>query len=303
MLFSIGKLARRVNSRRSESKIQIVFIGGLGNQLFQYCFGLYLAEHFGLKVSYTDLGLSFIRNTRRRYMLGDLVVLRSRKGGSIYIVLLRFLSLLFSSLIIFESGSSDAPENRIRKSSKLLFGYFQSHRYVDAVKTEILNQFKRSKLFAALIPNTSKNEIAVHMRYGDYAKNTKTKRTHGLTSTSYYVQAVQLLLESEKNYEKIVIYSDEPQHALAEFTKEYGTCDIPIIANNLSNEYDDLRGMSASNAIVVSNSSFSWWAAWIGSNTIGSSIIAPFPWLAKPSVIDQNLIPDNWIVLERKLQS
>lgn len=279
-------------------------MGGLGNQLFQYSFGLYLSKYFSKEVSYTDVGLSVKRNTARRYMLKDLVVLRSKNRFTrLYIILIRLFSLLFSSLIIFESGPSDSPETRIGKSSKLLFGYFQNRRYVDAVTTELLSELKKSELFADVIPHTSKNEIAVHMRYGDYAKSTTTKQTHGLTANSYYVQAVQLLLKSENDYNKIVIYSDEPEHALAEFTKEYGKSDISIVASNFSNEYDDLRGIASSKGIVISNSSFSWWAAWIGSNCIGSSVIAPRPWMAEPSAYDGNLISNDWVVLERELQS
>ena len=295
---------RLMKSPSTKSRIQIALMGGLGNQLFQYSFGLYLFKYFGRKISYTDTGLSVKGNTKRRYMLGDLVAFRSKNRlMRPYIILIRLFSLLFSSLIIFENGPSDEPETRIRKSSKLLFGYFQSRRFVDAVTTELLSELKKSELFAGLIPAVANNEIAVHMRYGDYAKSAITKQTHGLTATSYYVQAVRLLLKSENSYKQIVIYSDEPEHALAEFTKEYGESGISIVASNFSNEYDDLRGMASSSGIVISNSSFSWWAAWIGSNCIGSSIIAPRPWMAKPSAYDQNLISNDWVVLERELQS
>ena len=236
-------------------------------------------------------------------MLGDLASPKSKSAFTgIHLVLIRVFSFLFSSLIIFESGPSDSPETRIRNSSKLLFGYFQSYRYADAVKAELLNEFKRSQMFAAVVPKTPKNEIAVHMRYGDYAKSAIAKQTHGLTATSYYVHAVQLLLKSERNYQKIVIYSDEPRYALAEFTKAYGKSEIPVVASDSFSEYDDLRGIACSNGIVISNSSFSWWAAWIGSNCIGSRVIAPRPWMSKPSAHDENLVPDNWVVLERELQ-
>jgi hypothetical protein len=288
----------------AKSRIQITFMGGLGNQLFQYSFGLYLTKHFNLKVLYSDFGLSVKGNTERRYMLGDLVAVRLKKASTqLQIVLIRLFSYLFPSLIIFESGPLDSPETRIRKSSKLLFGYFQNYRFADAVKAELLSEFKKSELFAAVIPKSPKDEIAVHMRYGDYAKNETTKQTHGLTATSYYVYAVQLLLKSEKSYKKIVIYSDEPEHALAEFTEAFGKFEIPIVASEFSSEYDDLREMASSSGIVISNSSFSWWAARIGSNCIGSTVIAPIPWLANASAYDEKLIPSNWVVIERELQS
>ena len=67
-------------------------------------------------------------------------------------------------------------------------------------------------------------------------------------------------------------------------------------------ELEDLAGMSASRGIVISNSTFSWWAAWIGTQLHECNVVAPRPWFATPSAADDNLLPDGWTVLDRELQ-
>ncbi len=215
--------------------------------------------------------------------------------------MIKFLSFFYPALIIHENGSSDIPLFRIKKSSRLVVGYFQRYEYVDAVKSELLTALKKSEQFSALVPTASNDEIAVHIRRGDYAQES-VKQVLGLTEMSYYVHGVRLLLKSSESYKRIVIYSDESQQALLEFVKEYGKSDIPIVASSFSNDYDDLGAMARSKGIVISNSTFSWWAAWIGFNTVGSLVVAPRPWLATPSAADKNLVIDKWLVLDRVIK-
>ena len=309
-----------MKSHKNNSIIHIHLKGGLGNQLFQYSMGLYLSKFFNKRVLYLDQGLmqeplskelqklpnspnEFDFKTKRNYMLGDLIDSNSKSNLTrAQFILIRWLSFLFPALFVIEYTPPDLTEFRITESTKILVGYFQRHDYVCAMKTELLSAFKKSTLFAGLIPSVSNSDIAVHVRYGDYSRSPHTKHHHGLTAIEYYVQAVQILLNSSEKFQKIVIYSDESQRAFKEFVKEFGGCDIPIVTSGVSNEYDDLRGISHSKGIVISNSTFSWWAAWIGHHSIGSHVVAPKPWLAKPSVFDKNLIPDGWTVLDRKIQ-
>lgn len=278
--------------------IHIPLFGGLGNQLFQFSMGLYLTKYFDRVACWTDL----IFKSHWTNKISSLVDCNSKTNFTRFdFIMVKFLSLLYPTLIIHENGSSDIPVFRIKKSSRLVVGYFQRYEYVDAVKSELLTALKKSEQFSALVPTASNDEIAVHIRRGDYAQES-VKQVLGLTEMSYYAQGVRLLLKSTESYKKIVIYSDESQQALLEFVKEYGKSDIPIVASSFSNEYDDLGAMARSKGIVMSNSTFSWWAAWIGFNTVGSLVVAPRPWLATPSAADKNLVIDKWLVLDRVIK-
>ena len=282
--------------------IHIPLMGGLGNQLFQFSIGLYLNKVLNLKPLFSLAGLQVKTNTTRKYQLYDLLDKGSLSSlNRLHFALIRSIAVIVPSIFVIENGPSDTPVNRVTPNTKLLVGYFQRHTYVDSVKTEMLSALSSSSVFSRIIPSERKDEIAVHIRYGDYLQDPATKQAHGLSSMSYYVQAVNVL-RSKHIYKRIVIYSDDSEQALSDFVSEFGESDIDVIAFNGANEFDDLRGMATSAGIVISNSSFSWWAAWIGHNTIGSSVIAPKPWFSTPSDADTNLLCEGWIVLERSLQ-
>jgi len=45
---------------------------------------------------------------------------------------------------------------------------------------------------------------------------------------------------------------------------------------------------------VASNSTFSWWAAWLNANS-HKMVIVPRKWFADPSADDSDIIPSDWI--------
>ena len=65
-----------------------------------------------------------------------------------------------------------------------------------------------------------------------------------------------------------------------------------------TNRFDDLAILSNCDHIVGSNSSFSWWAAWLGDRA-GRRCIFPFPWHRDvPTPGDApDLLPDRWMAL------
>ena len=46
---------------------------------------------------------------------------------------------------------------------------------------------------------------------------------------------------------------------------------------------------------IISNSSYSWWAAWLNSNT-NKTVIAPSKWFTESKPLD-DLYPNNWIII------
>lgn len=287
----------------SKNRVIIIpLMGGLGNQLFQYAAGINVHKFSSKKPKFSITGLLAAENTPRLYMLGDLL----KHGdfvthGRIKLASLKLLSIVFPSIWVSEKELRDFPLDRLTKKSRVLLGYFQRHVYVDAVATEIIKAMSQSQVFAPVLSTSVSNDIAVHIRFGDYLTNLETKKFHGLSTMSYYVNAVNSLQRAH-NYNQIVIYSDDVCKAYSDFTEAFGPSEIPVIAKEGSSELEDLAGMSSSRGLVISNSTFSWWAAWIGTQLHECDVVAPLPWFAVPSPADENLLHINWTVLNRELQ-
>ena len=61
----------------------------------------------------------------------------------------------------------------------------------------------------------------------------------------------------------------------------------------------DLAKMAAHQRIIIANSSFSWWAAWMMARRTGGYIIAPRPWFANDTAASDLLLP-TWITLDAR---
>ena len=186
----------------------------------------------------------------------------------------------------------DLPDSPYPKNI-LLNGYFQS--------SEILGQLGVSENFKLMtLKSTSKelvtwidrakieNPLIVHFRIGDY----KNHPGMGVLDIDYFVSAINAAINKSENY-KIWLFSDEPQVASMHL-KEAGIKDLVSIPS--MNASDTLELMRYGSGYVISNSTFSWWAAVLRYNQ-SAPVWAPTPWFRfqeSPSSIymtDWQLIP------------
>jgi hypothetical protein len=101
-----------------------------------------------------------------------------------------------------------------------------------------------------------------------------------------YIQAA-LKQFSDDQY-TFLIFSDD-----IEWCKQVFPDGVVFIEGN--NQYKDLCLMSLCNHNIISNSSYSWWAAYLNQNK-NKKIVAPSNWFipAKPLT---DLYPNNWIII------
>ena len=280
----------------------IPIMGGLGNQLFQFAAGLYLRKQYGIVPKFL-LGTFTVRavTTVRSCLLGDLVGAdEESKMGLFSFKIITLLSKVKPSILVEEKGINDSPFARITKSTKVIIGYFQKQNYVEAVAGEIFKSMSDSPSFGKLLSAKPVNNIAVHIRLGDYASNRGVRRSVGLSAMSYYVNAVKSL-QATHEYDNIVIYSDEPERAHSEFVNAFGATIVPIVFSKNKNEFEDLVEISSCKGLIISNSTFSWWAGWLASHLHKCTVIAPRPWMAKPTIADKNLLLESWVVVDREI--
>jgi hypothetical protein len=171
-------------------------------------------------------------------------------------------------------------------------GYFQSR---DVAK-QFLNRNVELKLknYSKIYDNLKKeivlnDVIIMHVRRGDYRLN----KNWGLLGCQYYVDAINLL--RKRNSENIWIFSDE----INEVTKEFCSNDnfmlqtsddnIKWVDESLSSA-ETLQLMSHSNRIIISNSTFSLWAAY---QNINAKVVAPKDFHPGEKN-DSKLLLSNW---------
>jgi hypothetical protein len=173
-----------------------------------------------------------------------------------------------------------------------LNGYFQSKKYFADHHEEIFDLLTTNALqtpeLAELIGFFGRDWIAVHIRRGDYLKNS---HVHTIPAKSYYQRAVTLLRQAT-GIDRIVVFSDDIEAA-----QEIGiNADSYIGAESLPSPGDNLILMSQAGGFVGSNSSFSWWAAFLSqpSNRLN---VFPRPWFAANQASTRDLLEPHWLTL------
>lgn len=168
----------------------------------------------------------------------------------------------------------------------LLDGYFQSEKYFAHNAEAIRKLFQPDQWTKSLLRHyygnflkDKDNLIAVHVRRGDYVKLSDVHNNLG-DNTDYYKQAMQKF-----NNGKFVFFSDDIEWCQEKFGPDH------LYVKPL-NDVLDLYLMSAIPNKIIANSSFSWWAAWLG-EVDGCKIVAPKNWFAN-ELPCEDIIPERW---------
>jgi hypothetical protein len=179
----------------------------------------------------------------------------------------------------------------IPTSNVRIDGFFQSEKYFKNHEKEILELFLPDekilegigKKYSELL---NKKTTSIHIRRGDYIKNS----THHFVQDMDYFNQAMSIVDSETD--KYLIFSDDIEWCKEKFRGDKFT----FIENE--KDYNELYLMSMCNNNIISNSSFSWWGAWLNQNH-SKTIIGPKNWFG-PSLQNlktDDIIPNKWIKL------
>ena len=278
--------------------------GGLGNQLFVYAAALEQADRIGVNVL-ADVSW-FYRQDKRVYLLGHLfpnlqVIGGSSRASRTLSKASSILNRLRKHSVFVEKGFYETKNSfddgifSITEGTRLR-GYFQSTKYFPssgALVAEAIRQARVSKEEQSILDDICSRPFnAIHVRRGDYFHSPSTRDFHGLTTKEYFEAGSRLFGNSTL---PCLVFSDSPQIARKEldgvgnFVFDPKTLDLGDVAT--------LKLMSYAKGLVISNSSFSWWAAYtISQYDACAVIVTPRPW-SKEIDVNHNLIHQNWINL------
>lgn len=300
---------RDSNGRYKLIPVTQQLMGGLGNQLFGYMAGLSLAskkatylnvdDGFGTK-NFNHHG-STIRSLKLPIIFSDLIgdngVRAWISGALVRLNLGATLPGLWVSRVIgmYSSNVVGYDENLFKFSGGMrIRGYFQSFRYADALKDS--GEFPNfalvapSRWFEKMSEAMKRSDpIVVHVRRGDYAS--EENKATGQLSSDYFTKSLALL--DPTSSKTAWIFSDAPTEVAQEFASKTSR-DINIIDQDGIDAAEVLMLMAQAQDIVISNSTFSWWAAYLGSK---KNVVAPSKWFKGMDDPD-DLIPPSWLRVE-----
>ena len=301
--------------------IVVRLMGGLGNQMFQYAAGLRLALHrrTSLRLDTTSLlDRTKEDHTHREFGLSAFGVsakyASSAEIQSFQRVLQpsqgdlrgRLQAVLFKRRYYREDGLQFHPEVLELPRNTYLDGFFQNEKYfVDipeqvrrcfALSPESLELAADSRSIASQVNDSS--TICVHVRRGDYVTNPQYSDFHGVCSIKYYQDAVNELRRKGATG-RAFVFSDDPIWCKTHFSPADG---FTVIGAEHSGRHSTthLWLMSLCNHFVIANSSFGWWAAWLGNRT-GKLVCRPSPWFKTALLGGEEICPSPWSKIPRHL--
>lgn len=138
----------------------------------------------------------------------------------------------------------------------------------------------------------ARNPVMVHVRRGDYASDPEVLARHGLLAKDYY-ESARTAVERRCSGQEYFVFSDDPAAARALL----GNWPRVTFVSGLS-ELEDLALMVQCSNFIIANSSFSWWAAWLGASRDDQIVVAPTRWFRsgrESSTDTSDLIPPSWV--------
>ncbi|MEN9921551.1 MAG: hypothetical protein RLZZ517_529 [Candidatus Parcubacteria bacterium] len=276
--------------------------GGLGNQLFQYAFGRYLAEKNNDTLKLDILGLQQNSKDTLRFYLLDKFNITAEIANQDEIQKIKnpfgFLSKI-ARLIntkILRNFYIGFEEKLLKlKGNIYLDGYFQSELYFKEIEPIIRNEFTLKNPLSQLaqkIEEQIHNEgasVSIHIRRGDYVTDPSAAKAHGTCDLDYYAQAISEISSSIVN-PTFFIFSDDIEWVKENLKVESTT----YVSNPNLTEYEELILMSKCKHNIIANSTFSWWAAWLNSNP-SKIVIAPKQWRKDIDSDKLQILPKTWI--------
>lgn len=285
----------------------VLIFNGLGNQMSQYAF--YLQKKKINKstrfifdkrsnVNHNGYELERVFNIKLEKTISNFIlyllfrILTIKKHTYFSRPLIKLLNY-FDIRLIEESENYDFDDSLLKPSGgiRFLFGGWHSEKYFQSIKNEILDTFKLNvddDLNIKHIEQIKNTEsVAIHVRRGDYMKGIHFEMYGSVCSKDYFEIAIKKINEMVESPHFFVFSND------LQWVKDnliLNKCTF-IDCNTGKDSWKDMYLMSNCKYNINSNSTFSWWGAWLNHNP--KKIITPFYFVNNLETKD--FYPPSWI--------
>jgi hypothetical protein len=278
-------------------KCIVMLSGGFGNQLHQLANGLCFSKEMGTELfvdsSYYKKKI-LNSDTKRNY---NLDYLENKPGEKnlfftnsviLYIVKkLKFIKFIFESVFkiqfLFDSTS---PKNIncntfvfvfVSGNLKLYENHYLSLIELFSIKEKVTNS---AKFF--LDEYIGFETVVVHIRRTDYLNNNSI---HHVLDLNYFINGIDILKKKISNPFFLFI-SDDIEWVKNNFDIN-NNANFKIVESEDS--FFDFSLLKLCKHVVISNSTFSWWGAFLNEN-LNKKVVAPIKWLK----IDTGSVNDRY---------
>jgi len=278
--------------------------GGLGNQLFIYAAArrMALANNVPLRLD-VESGFKWDVVYKRKYLLHQFNIKTETASqwescvswvGRIRRYLLRRINKIIPFknrfYITEESQNFDPGILRYKVRRKVyLEGYWQSEKYFKDIEDVIRKDFQIVTDFDSVTLSeaemiSKKNSVCIGVRR--FQEETNPDRCQ--LSVQYYLKAIDMILQEVPDAH-FFVFTEDPEWVLKNFKIRYP---FALISHKEGNEraYEDLWLMSLCKHFIISQGTYHWWGAWLGTNP-DKKVIAPAPELVNTS---EDYIPEDW---------
>ena len=270
-------------------------MGGLGNVLFIVATCFALSKQYKVKLRFYS-NVNVWRDSKRRmihvykmFENFDIDRVNNRKSG----ITIREPYFFYDSITLD------------RRTHNCIYGYFQSYKYFDTYKSELVN----------MLHNPYKNAIRNALKKFSLKQSQESQQSQQSQQSQEYefvsihVRRTDYLALSDIHLNLSMAYYEE---AMSHFSKEKSiflifSDDVTFVQNEplfqnlpykhvITNEDDEYCFwlMTACHHNIIANSSYSWWASYINSNP-NKLVICPSRWFGPrgPVYKIRDIIPET----------
>jgi hypothetical protein len=289
------------------STITIRLMGGLANQMFQYAAALALAQRRGAELVVNTSSYRSAPPDRQYLLHAFSIPERVDAAPSTADRLPKWLGTspvgrgLLGRTIYREPHFHFDPAVLDLPAPCELRGYFHTPLYFDGYEALIRARFANlPPLSASAIRWADEIAaagpcVAVHLRGGDYKLQSGAAPLRPLDA-AYYERALAAMDRLAGNPLPRFVFTDDPDFARA-LLPPGGR--VRLVETPKDAPWEDLHLMSQCSHMIMANSSFSWWGAWLN-NAEQKIIIAPRSWFTKPALRSKNVcdvFPESWLLM------
>lgn len=291
-------------------------IGGLGNQMFQYAFAIALAKRYPdeeILIDTSHFHYIFSKKWKGTNLHNGYEIDKVFPNAKLKIATPRqlikvtwYMPNYVLSRIIRRLLPKRKTEIIQERENIFLYqpevmsivgncyyeGNWESIRYFVDCREEVRFAFQHglpNRINARYIENMEREaSVAIHVRRGDYLNSPKWD---GICTLDYYRKGIDEILSDGKQHVFYIFSNDIPwcQDNINPLLEGHQV--VSVTENIGSDSCWDMFLMSHCKDLIIANSSFSWWGAFL--NRHEGKVVAPSKWLNAKRKVDIWL--DEWI--------